>query len=49
MVDYTACPMFGGAYGGSFGFIFSWAFMILGSVALVLLIIWLAKQITRKK
>jgi len=48
MVDYT-CSMMGGAYGGSLGIVFSWIFMILGSVALVLLIVWLAKQITKKK
>lgn len=40
--------MMDGAYGG-FGVAFSWVFMILGVVALVLLIIWLTKQITRKK
>ena len=48
MVDYI-CPMMGGTYGGSFGMAFSWIFTILGSVALVLLIVWLAKQIMKKK
>ena len=48
MVDYYNCPMMSSIYGG-FGVAFSWIFMLLGSVALVLLIIWLAKQITRKK
>lgn len=44
--------MMGGAYGYGFGFIFGWIFMSLVIVALVLLIVWLTKQINnngRKK
>lgn len=39
--------MMGGAYGYGFGFIFGWIFMALVLVALVLLIIWLANQISK--
>lgn len=44
------CPMMGGMYGG-YGvgiMLFSWSFAILVLVALVLLIIWLIKQIQKK-
>ena len=39
--------MYGG-YGGGMMF-FGWTFMILVSIALILLIIWLAKQIQKKR
>ncbi|VVB79159.1 Uncharacterised protein [uncultured archaeon] len=48
MVDYT-CPMMGSYSAGGYGWIFGWIFMALASVALILLIIWLAKQISKKK
>ena len=39
--------MMSGVYGYGGGFIFGWIFMILVAVALVLLIIWLVKQLTQ--
>ena len=49
--NFENCPMGGMMYGGygSGAAIFSWAFGLLVIVALVLLIIWLAKQIQKKK
>ena len=44
------CPgwgMMSGSYGYGPGFIFSWIFMVLVAVALVLLIIWLVRQLTQ--
>lgn len=38
--------MMSGTYGYGGGFIFGWIFMVLVAVALVLLIIWLVKQLT---
>ena len=37
--------MMSGSYGFGGGFIFGWIFMILVAIALVLLIIWLVKQL----
>lgn len=45
MVDYI-CPS--GSGGSWFMAIFGWAFMLVASVALVMLIIWLAKQLKKK-
>ena len=43
----TGCfGMMSGSYGFGGGFIFGWIFMILVTVALVLLIVWLIKQLT---
>ncbi|PIN94054.1 hypothetical protein COU56_03185 [Candidatus Pacearchaeota archaeon CG10_big_fil_rev_8_21_14_0_10_31_9] len=44
------CPgwgMMSGYYGYGSGFIFSWVFMVLITVALVLLIIWIVRQLTQ--
>ena len=53
-VDYSSCPM--GGYGnmmyGGYGagaMLVSWLIGILFVVALVLAIVWLAKQISKKK
>jgi len=40
--------MFGGTYGGSFGATFGWIFMLLGSIALILLTVWLIKQLMKE-
>ncbi len=49
-IEIGACPM--GAFYGSYGsgmMLFSWIFGLLTLVALILLIIWLIKQITKDK
>lgn len=46
--DYSHHSMMGGSWGWGMGF-FGWIFMILVIVALVLFIIWLAKQIQEPK
>ncbi len=48
--DFGSCPMGGMMYGGygAWPMLFSWLFGILTLVALVLLIIWLLKQLKKK-
>ena len=50
--DYGHHGMMGGMMSGAYGFggmwLFGWAFAILVLVALVLLIVWLLKQIQKK-
>ena len=51
--DYGNCPMGGMMYGFSGGYgggamLFSWVFGLLVTTALVLLIMWLIKQINKK-
>ena len=47
-LGYNGCfGMMSGAYGYGTGFIFGWIFMILVALALVLLIIWLVRQLTQ--
>ncbi|MBI2630100.1 hypothetical protein HYW76_03285 [Candidatus Pacearchaeota archaeon] len=49
--NFANCPMGGMMYGGygSGVMIFSWLFGLLSLAALVLLIVWLMKQIQNKK
>ncbi len=47
-LGYNGCfGMMSGAYGFGTGMVFGWIFMILVIVALVLLIIWLIRQLTQ--
>lgn len=51
--DYGNCPMGGMMYGFSGGYgtgamFFSWLFGLLVTTAIILLIVWLVKQITKK-